>query len=86
MQYLDLADYLAVAWEVTGLELATVAKIADVGLADSALHAPMAGFGGVELYPALYGIHSPTTQTAPTRNAIPAHNKPSGPTCRMPDQ
>ena len=49
--YLDLTDYLAIACEVTGLELATVVKIADVGLADSALHAPMAGFSGQELYP-----------------------------------
>jgi hypothetical protein len=39
VQYLDLTDYLAIACEVTGLELATVVKIADVGLADFALHA-----------------------------------------------
>ena len=42
VRYLDLTDYLAIACEVTDLELATVIKIADVGLADSALHAPMA--------------------------------------------
>jgi death-on-curing protein len=51
VEYLDLTDYLAIASEVTGLELATVLKIADIGLADSALHAPMAGFSGHELYP-----------------------------------
>jgi death-on-curing protein len=50
-RYLDLTDYLAIACEVTGLELATVVKITDVGLADWALHAPMAGFSGQELYP-----------------------------------
>jgi death-on-curing protein len=50
VQYLDLTDYLAIACEVTGLELATVVKIVDIGLADSALHAPMAGFSGQELY------------------------------------
>jgi hypothetical protein len=46
VQYLDLTDYLVIACEVTGLELATVVKITDVGLADSALHAPTAGFSG----------------------------------------
>jgi hypothetical protein len=32
-QFLDLTDYLAIACEVTGLDLATVVKITDVGLA-----------------------------------------------------
>jgi death on curing protein len=51
VQYLDLTDNLAIACEVTGLEFATIVKIVDIGLADSALHAPMAGFSGQELYP-----------------------------------
>jgi death-on-curing protein len=51
-QYLDLADFLAVACEVTGLDLDTVTAVANLDMADSALHAPMAGFAGQELYPA----------------------------------
>lgn len=51
VEYLDLVDFLAVACEVTGLELATVTKMANLGLADSALHAPMACFADQELYP-----------------------------------
>ena len=51
VEYLDLADYVAIASEVTGLDVATVMKVANLGLADSALHAPAAGFGDTEFYP-----------------------------------
>jgi death-on-curing protein len=51
VEYLDLADYVAIAVEVTGLESATVMKLANLDLADSALHAPAAGFGDSEFYP-----------------------------------
>jgi len=49
--YLDLADYLAIAVAVTELDVDTVMKVANLHLADSALHAPDAGFGDVEFYP-----------------------------------
>ena len=51
VEYLDLADYIAIASEITGLDIATVMKIANLDLADSALHAPAAGFGETEFYP-----------------------------------
>jgi death-on-curing protein len=51
VDYLDLADYVAIAVEVTGLDAATIMKVANLDLADSALHAPMAGFGETEFYP-----------------------------------
>ncbi len=51
VEYLDLADYIAIAAEITGLDDVTVMKVANLGLADSALHAPSAGFGAVEFYP-----------------------------------
>lgn len=51
VEYLDLADYLAIAQAVTGLDLQTVIKITNADLADSALHAPAAGFGEDEFYP-----------------------------------
>ncbi len=44
VEYLDLADYIAIAAEVTGLDIATIMKVASLALADSALHAPAAGF------------------------------------------
>jgi death-on-curing protein len=51
VEYLDLADYLAIAQAVTGLDLQTVINITNANLADSALHAPSASFGGDDFYP-----------------------------------
>lgn len=51
VEYLDLADYLAIAAEVTGLDLETLMKVTNLNLADSALHAPAAGFGDTDFYP-----------------------------------
>jgi death on curing protein len=50
-EYLELADYLAIAAEITSLDEQTITKVTKLDLADSALHAPAAGFGEVELYP-----------------------------------
>lgn len=51
VEYLDLTDYLAIAAEVTSIDTATLAQVTRLSLADSALHAPAAGFGHVDLYP-----------------------------------
>ena len=51
VEYLDLADYVGIACDITGFDPAMVMKVADLGLADSALHAPAAGFGDEEFYP-----------------------------------
>ena len=45
VRYLDLLDYVAIVAEVTGLDRDGVPRIAKLDLADSALHAPAAGFG-----------------------------------------
>ena len=45
VRYLDLTDYVAIAEEATGLDGTTVLRVANLDLADSALHAPAAGFG-----------------------------------------
>ena len=50
MRYLTLAEALVIAEAVTGIDHAVLANTAGVGLLDSALHAPQAGFGGYELY------------------------------------
>ena len=47
----DLVDYVAIAAEITGMDTATIARLPNLALADSALHAPFAGFGEHELYP-----------------------------------
>jgi len=50
VEYLDLDDCIGIAAEVTGLDEGVVVKIANLDLADSALHAPVAGFGNEEFY------------------------------------
>jgi hypothetical protein len=49
--YLDLADYLAIVTEVTGLDVETPIRVTNTDLADSALHAPQAGWGETDLHP-----------------------------------
>lgn len=49
--YVDLVDYVAIAAEVTGLDVDAVMRVAKLDLADSALHAPAAEFGDTEFYP-----------------------------------
>ncbi|MGH9092219.1 MAG: hypothetical protein ACRDZR_12715, partial [Acidimicrobiales bacterium] len=49
--YLDLTDYLAIVTEVTGLDAETAIRVTNLELADSALHAPRAGWGDTESLP-----------------------------------
>lgn len=51
VRYLDLVDYVAIAAEVTGLDVQAIVSLPNLGLAESALHAPAAGFGDYEFYP-----------------------------------
>ncbi len=53
-RYLSLAEYLWLAEQVTGNEASVLAKAARVDLADSALHAPQAGFGDDDFYPDVF--------------------------------
>lgn len=54
IRYLDLAEYLWLAEQVTGIDAATLAKASRVDLAASALHAPAAGFGDQDFYPGIF--------------------------------
>jgi len=51
VRYLSLAEALAVAEAVTGIEVAVHARGSRINLLDSALHAPQASFGGHDMYP-----------------------------------
>lgn len=51
VEYLDLADFIEIAAGVTGLDVDTIMTVANLDLADSALHAPSAGFGDTDFYP-----------------------------------
>lgn len=52
--YIDLAQYLWLAEQVTGVHAAVLVKAGRIDLADSALHAPSAGFDNTDFYPELY--------------------------------
>jgi death-on-curing protein len=51
VEYVDLADYVAIAAAVTGFDLETIVLLPNLSLAESALRAPAARFGDHELYP-----------------------------------
>lgn len=51
VRYVEIADYLAIAAEITGLDTPTLIRVTKVDLAESAIHAPVAGFGETEFYP-----------------------------------
>lgn len=51
VEYLDLVDYLLIAEAVLDVPAEVLALSADLHLADSALNAPIASYGGHELYP-----------------------------------
>ena len=52
-RYLSIAEYLWLAEQVTGIQAEELSRSARVELADSALHAPQASFGGTDFYPDL---------------------------------
>ena len=49
--YLNLEQYLAIAAEALEVGVEELALVVDENLADSALHAPQAGYDDVDLYP-----------------------------------
>lgn len=54
IRYLGLAEYFWLAEQVTGVDAATLTRVSRVDQADSALHAPAAGFGDEDFYPDIY--------------------------------
>ena len=50
VEYLGLADYLLIAEAVLGVPAEVLYHSTNLQLADSALHAPAASYGGVEFY------------------------------------
>lgn len=47
---IQVEDLLLIAEDLLGVPAQDIARTTDLGLADSALHAPFAGFGGRDLY------------------------------------
>ena len=74
-RHLTLAEYFWLAEQVTGTEAAVLVKAARVELADSALHAPAAGFGGQEFYPDVVDKASVLTCRLAWNHPLPDGNK-----------
>ena len=53
-RYLTLGEYFWLAEQVTGIDAKVLANASRSDLADSAIHAPQAGFGDEEFYPDIY--------------------------------
>ncbi len=76
-RYLDLAEFFWLAEQVTGLDTTTLVKASRVELADSALHAPQAGFGDEDFYPDLYDKAAVLTCRLAWNHPLPDGNKRS---------
>ena len=74
-RYISLAEYFWLAEQVTGLEGAVLIKAARVDLADSALHAPQAGFGDEDFYPDVLAKAAVLTCRLAWNHPLPDGNK-----------
>lgn len=73
--YLSLAEYVRLAEQVTGIDAATLAKASRLELADSALHAPAAGFGEEDFYPDIIDKAAVLTCRLAWNHPLPDGNK-----------
>jgi death-on-curing protein len=74
-RYLGLAEFFWLAEQVTSLDTTTLVKASRVELADSALHAPQAGFGDEDFYPDLYDKAAVLTCRLAWNHPLPDGNK-----------
>jgi len=75
--YLEFGDYCRIAAEILGLEPEQVAELPNIGLADSALAAPRAGFGDYEAYPTLIEKAAVLVERLARNHPLPDGNKRS---------
>ena len=74
-RYITLAEYLWLAEQVTGIEAVVPSKASRIDLADSALHAPGAGFGDQDFYPDLIDKAAVLTCRPAWNHPLPDGNK-----------
>ena len=83
LEYLDLADFLLIAEAVLDIPAEDLARAARLELAESALHAPAATFGGVEFYPDLARKTAVLAYRLINNHPLPDGNKPVGYLCAL---
>ena len=76
-RYLSLSEYLWLAEQVTGISAEVLAASARIELADSALHAPMAGFGDEDFYPDIFDKAAVLCWRLARNHPLPDGNKRS---------
>lgn len=81
--YLNLADYLLIAEAVLGTAAEELAYVVRVDLAESALAAPAAGFGGVEFYPNFADKVAVLCRRLIKNHPLPDGNKRAGFLCAV---
>lgn len=74
-RYLSLAEFLYLAERVLGIDAAVLEKSSHVQLAESALHAPAAGFGDDDFYPDLTDKAAVLCARLAWNHALPDGNK-----------
>jgi death on curing protein len=74
-RYLSLAEYVWLAEQVTGVESAVLMKASRLDLADSALHAPSAGFEDQDFYPDIVDKAAVLTCRLAWNHPLPDGNK-----------
>ena len=74
-RYLSLAEYVWLAEQVTGVEAAVLMKASRLDLADSALHAPSAGFEDQDFYPDIVDKAAVLTCRLAWNHPLPDGNK-----------
>ncbi len=75
IRYLSLAEYFWLAEQVTGMNAAALTKASRVDLADSALHAPKAGFRDEDFYPEFIDKAAVLTCRLAWNHPLPDGNK-----------
>lgn len=76
-RYLTLPEFFWLAEQVTGVEAATLRAVSRSDLADSALHAPAAGFGDDDFYPDFHDKAAVLTCRLAWNHPLPDGNKRS---------
>jgi len=83
VEYLDLADFLAITELVLEVPANQISRISRLELAESALHAPAASFGGIEFYPDLATKAAVLCTRLVKNHPLPDGNKRVGFVCMI---
>jgi death-on-curing protein len=82
-RYLGLAEFFWLAEQVTGLDATTLVKASRVELADSALHAPQAGYGAEDFFSDIYDKSAVLTCRLAWNHPLPDGNKRAAWACLL---